>query len=112
VDRVDRLAFMDDVGVDVAMLSISTPGAHVGDVGDETRADAGALRNEFAAQLVHSRPDRFGGFAAVPLPDVDGALEELGYALDVLRLDGVLQFSNVQGMYLRRSSPRARIHGV
>jgi len=92
------LAFMDDAGIDVAMLSISTPGVHVG---DDMRARALARRcNEFAARLVQSRPDRFGSFAALPLPDVDGALEELSYALDVLKLDGVLLFSNVQGIYL------------
>jgi len=92
------LAFIDDAGIDVAVLSISTPGVHVG---DDTRARALARRcNEFAAQLVQSRPDRFGSFAALPLPDVDGALEELRYALDVLKLDGVLLFSNVQGIYL------------
>jgi predicted TIM-barrel fold metal-dependent hydrolase len=92
------ISFMDDAGIDVAMLSISTPGVHVG---DDKRARALARRcNEFAAQLVQSRPDRFGSFAALPLPDVDGALEELSYALDVLKLDGVLLFSNVQGMYL------------
>src|SRR5471030_2834347 len=92
------LAFMDDAGIDVAMLSISTPGVHVG---DDKRARALARRcNEFSAQLVQSRPDRFGSFAALPLPDVDGALEELSYALDVLKLDGVLLFSNVQGIYL------------
>src|SRR6267154_2506711 len=59
-----------------------------------------AMLAKFSAQLVHSRPDRFGSFAALPLPDVDGALEELSYALDVLKLDGVLLFSNVQGIYL------------
>jgi 6-methylsalicylate decarboxylase len=92
------LAFMDDAGIDVAMLSISTPGVHVR---DDKRARALARRcNEFAAQLVQARPDRFGSFAALPLPDVDGALEELSYALDVLKLDGVLLFSNVQGIYL------------
>ena len=92
------LAFMDDAGIDVAMLSISTPGVHVG---DDMRARALARRcNEFAARLVQSRPDLFGSFAALPLPDVDGALEELSYALDVLKLDGVLLFSNVQGIYL------------
>jgi predicted TIM-barrel fold metal-dependent hydrolase len=92
------LAFMDDAGIDVAMLSISTPGVHVG---DDRRARALARRcNEFAAQLVQARPDRFGSFATLPLPDVDGALEELSYALDILQLDGVLLFSNVQGIYL------------
>jgi predicted TIM-barrel fold metal-dependent hydrolase len=92
------LAFMDDAGIDIAVLSISTPGVHVG---DDNRARALARRcNEFAAQLVHRRPDRFGSFAALPLPDVDGALEELSYALDVLKLDGVLLFSNAQGIYL------------
>src|ERR1700688_1001258 len=92
------LSFMDEAGIDIAVPSISTPGVHVG---DDTRARALARRcNEFAAQLVQSRPDRFGSFASLPLPDVDGALEELSYALDVLRLDGVLLFSNVQGIYL------------
>jgi 6-methylsalicylate decarboxylase len=90
------LSFMDDAGIDVAMLSISTPGVHVG---DDKRARTLARRcNEFAAQLIQSRPDRFGSFAALPLPDIDGALEELSYALDVLTLDGVLLFSNVQVM--------------
>jgi len=92
------LAFMDDAGIDAAVVSISTPGVHLG---DDRRARALARRcNEFTAGLVQSRPDRFGGFAALPLPDVDGALEELRYALDVLALDGVLLFSNVQGIYL------------
>jgi len=89
---------MDDAAIDVAMLSISTPGVHVG---DDRRARTLARRcNEFAAHLVQSRPDRFGSFAALPLPDVDGAMEEMSYALDVLKLDGVLLFSNVQGVYL------------
>lgn len=57
------ISFMDDAGIDVAMLSISTPGVHVG---DDARARTLARRcNEFAAQLVQSRPDRFGGFAAL-----------------------------------------------
>src|SRR5260221_10961876 len=58
------LAFMDDAGIDAAVLSISTPGAHLG---DDKRARALARRcNEFAARLVQSRPDRFGSFAALP----------------------------------------------
>ena len=50
--------------------------------------------------MIRDHPDRFGGFACLPLPDVDGALAELAYALDDLRLDGVVLFSNARGTYL------------
>jgi predicted TIM-barrel fold metal-dependent hydrolase len=56
--------------------------------------------NEFQADLVRAQPARFGSFALLPLPDVDGALLELSYALDVLRLDGVGLFSSFAGCYL------------
>jgi aminocarboxymuconate-semialdehyde decarboxylase len=49
---------------------------------------------------MQAHPNRLGGFAALPLPDVDGALEELTYALDTLKLDGVVLFSNSNGVYL------------
>jgi hypothetical protein len=85
-------------GIDVAVTSISTPGVHTG---DDAAARALARRcNELAAELIRDRPDRFGGFACLPLPDVDGALAELAYAFDGLRLDGVVLFSNARGIYL------------
>jgi len=97
-DQAGMLSFMDDAGIDIAVTSISTPGVHVG---DDARARNLARRcNEFAASMIQERPDRFGGFAALPLPDVDGALNELAYALDVLKLDGVVVFSNSNGVYL------------
>jgi predicted TIM-barrel fold metal-dependent hydrolase len=72
------LPFLDDAGIDIAVTSISTPGVHTG---DDTAARALARRcNELAAELVRDRPDRFGGFACLPLPDVDGALAELAHA--------------------------------
>src|ERR1700742_2684796 len=92
------LSFMDEAGIDVVVTSISSPGVHVG---DDARARSLARRcNDLAADLVRWRPDRFGGFACLPLPDVDGALAELAYALDVLNLDGVVLFSNAHGIYL------------
>ena len=92
------LSFMDDAGIDVAVTSISTPGVHLG---DDARARSLARRcNELSAELVRTNPNRLGGFAALPLPDVDGALEELTYALDELKLDGVVLFSNANGVYL------------
>ena len=92
------ISFMDDAGIDVAVMSVSTPGVHLG---DSEKARSLARRcNEFAAELVHTRPDRFASFACLPLPDVDSSLEELSYAIDVLRLDGVVVFTNSRGVYL------------
>jgi len=92
------LSYMDDAGTDVAITSISTPGVHMGD--DAAARDLAKRVNEISAELIQERPDRFGGFAALPLPDVDGALRALEYGLDVLKLDGVVLFSNARGIYL------------
>ena len=92
------ISFMDDAGIDVAVMSVSTPGVHLG---DSEKARSLARRcNEFAAELVLTRPDRFASFACIPLPDIDSSLEELSYALDVLRLDGLVLFTNSRGVYL------------
>lgn len=64
------------------------------------RRDVARGCNEFQANLIRDHFSRFGSFALLPLPDVDGALEELSYALDVLRLDGVGLFSSFAGRYL------------
>ena len=89
---------MDDAGIDVAITSISTPDVHMGD--DAAARDLARCVNELTAELVQKRPDRFGGFAALPLPDVGGALRALEHGLDVLKLDGVVLFSNADGVYL------------
>ena len=78
---------MDQFGIATGMLSISSPGVHVGDTA-ATRALA-RLVNEEAALAIRDHPTRFGGFASLPLPDVDAALAELDYALGTLGLDGV-----------------------
>jgi aminocarboxymuconate-semialdehyde decarboxylase len=96
--KESTLSFMDEAKIDVAITSISTPGVHMGD--DSAARDLARRVNELSAGLIQERPDRFGGFAALPLPDVDGALRALEYGLDVLKLDGVVLFSNARGIYL------------
>jgi predicted TIM-barrel fold metal-dependent hydrolase len=96
--KESTLSYMEDAGIDVAITSISTPGVHMGD--DSAARDLARRVNELSAELIQERPDRFGGFAALPLPDVDGALRALEYRLDVLKLDGVILFSNARGIYL------------
>jgi len=103
--KESMLSYMDDARTNVAVTCISTPGVHMGD--DKAARDLARRVNEFGAGLIKERPDRFGGFAALPLPDVDGSLRELEYALDTLKLDGVVLFSNARGIYLgdRRFRP-------
>lgn len=81
------LALMDRTGIETAVTSISQPGVHFGD--DAQARGLARLCNEDAAARMQRWPTRFGAFATLPLPDVDGACAEIAYALDVLRLDGV-----------------------
>ena len=92
------LAFMDEAGIDIAILSISTPGIQLPD----RRAAQELARkcNELAASLISRYPKRFGAFASVPMSDIDDAIDEVVYALDVLNLDGAVLFTNSNGVYL------------
>ncbi len=99
------ISFLDEAKIDVAITSISTPGVHLG---DDTAARTLARRcNEYSAELIQRHSGRFGGFARLLLPDVEGSLLELAHALDVLKLDGVVLFSKARGIYLgdRRFAP-------
>ena len=78
---------MDKNQVGTGMLSLSPPGIHHGPV-DANRKLARAI-NEHAAKLRQQYPTRFGHFASIPLPDVEGALAEIAYAMDTLKADGV-----------------------
>lgn len=97
-DEATALATLDQLGIDTAFLSISSPGVHFG---DDAAARALARRtNEDASRLTRTYPGRFGFFAVTPLPDVAGALDEIAYAFDELGADGVVFETNFNGVYL------------
>jgi predicted TIM-barrel fold metal-dependent hydrolase len=94
----EHLRLMDTHGIEQAVLSLSSPGVHFGD--DAAAAILAARVNDYAANLVAARPDRFKFFAVLPLPAVDTSLREVARALDTLGAAGVIVASNAGGTYL------------
>lgn len=93
-----HLDLMDRNGIETAMLSMSSPGVHFGD--DKAARLLARRVNEYAAELTRDHPGRFGDFVSLPLPDVDGSLEEIAFAFDELDADGVALLTHTQGVYL------------
>ena len=89
---------MDKGGAATSITSISEPGVHFGDV-----AAARILArecNEYGARIKSDFRGRFGNFAILPLPDLDGSLIETAYALDTLKAEGICLLTSYQGKYL------------
>ncbi|MEC7488499.1 MAG: amidohydrolase family protein [Pseudomonadota bacterium] len=90
-------SLMDQLGIEHALFSYSAPGIYFGD----ENAVIGLSRqcNEYLKTEIQLSPKRFGGFATLPLPNIDAALAEIEYSLDTLNLDGIGLLSNVDGKY-------------
>ncbi|KIK68062.1 hypothetical protein GYMLUDRAFT_238228 [Collybiopsis luxurians FD-317 M1] len=81
------LKFMDDAGIDTAILSF--PALASGSVNEENRALARQVNLDMA-KIRDANPSRFGFFANMPfLHDTEGVLAEIGFALDELGADGI-----------------------
>ncbi|MBR0246247.1 MAG: amidohydrolase family protein [Bacteroidales bacterium] len=93
-----HLKFMDEAGIQTSVLTMPAPQPYFGD-GEESARICRRF-NEEAAALKALYPGRFLFCAALPLPDVEKALEEARYALEVLGADGVKLATNCYGQYL------------
>ena len=87
-----QLKWMDEAGVGTSVLTLAAPQPKSADVVRQT--------NEAAARIKRDHPGRFLFCAALPLPDVDAAIQEVKYALDELGADGIKLATNVGGQYL------------
>ncbi len=103
-DPAARLEAMDRVGIDVEVLSLSTPNVYF--AGADRQGEIARMVNDSYAELVSRHPRRFKAFASIPMDSPDEALEELDRALGELRMQGVVLMSNVQGRAL--TSPQYR----
>jgi len=91
------LGLMDQVGIRMAFLSITSPGVLLDGCNE---VDLARHVNEVSAGLIASNPGRFGAFATLPLPDVDASLTEIERSLDDHGLDGVVALTHYRDHYL------------
>ena len=96
------LAYMDTHRIRTAYLSLTAPSVEAW--AEDDRCGIARDVNDYTAGLVAEWPDRFGHFATLPLPDLDGALREAAYAFDVLGADGVVLLSNYADRFLGHPS--------
>ena len=85
-----RIAAMDEAGLDVQVISLTSPGLHNLDAKEATRLQVDT--NDRIAELVNAHPDRFQGFATLACPAPAAAAQELERAVTTLGLNGALLF--------------------
>ena len=82
---------MDQAGVAMSLISITYPGIWLSGSNvpvDATRRLAREC-NEYGATMVADHKGRYGLFAVLPIPDIEGSLREIEYAFDTLKVKGV-----------------------
>ncbi len=85
-----RIAAMDEAGLDVQVISLTSPGLHCLPADEAVRLQVET--NDRIAALVDAHPERFQGFATLATPAPAAAAEELERAVTKLGLNGALLF--------------------
>src|SRR5690242_11552507 len=92
-DVSQRIEDMDRVGIDIEVVSLSTPNVFFAP--PEHQMNVARMINDSYAELIATHPTRFKGFASIPLDAGEGALTELHRAIEELKLNGVILLSNI-----------------
>ena len=94
-----RLDAMDAAGIELAVLSVTTPGVQVEPVARTAILRARAA-NDFLATVIQRHPQRYGGFAHLPLQDPEAAADELSRCVNDLGFSGAMINGHSNGHYL------------
>jgi len=82
-----RIQLMDETGIDVQVLSLTSPSLH--NLGRES-INLAIQTNDYVAEIVKKTPDRFQGFAALPMFASKEATKELERSVKNLGLKGAM----------------------
>ncbi|WP_085981690.1 amidohydrolase family protein [Paenibacillus riograndensis] len=93
-----HLEAMEQLGIAVSLLSLSSPHIHWGD--REAARELARRVNEDGAELVRKYPGKFGLLASLPVPEISDSIVEIKYAMDVLHADGFTLPTHALGVYL------------
>ncbi|MGA3127856.1 MAG: amidohydrolase family protein [Candidatus Korobacteraceae bacterium] len=101
----ERIAQMDKLGVELSMLSLNAP---VLQAMTNTREAVELARraNDYVAEQVAKRPDRFAAFAALPMQDPDASAQELTRCVKELGFKGTL----INGFTHREGNAESVVH--
>ena len=96
------LKAMKSNDIQKAIVSISSPGVYFPEA--ETHPgfseELARISNHAIAEIIKSHPEKFGGFATIPMLNKEASMEEIKYAYEELKLDGVCLLTNYNGHYL------------
>ena len=93
-----RLADMDATGIDIQILSLTSPGVQI--FAADTAVGLAKSANDELADAIAAHPDRYAGLAAIAPQNPAAAAQELERAVRSLNLKGAIVNSHTQGEYL------------
>ncbi len=94
-----RLEAMDQAGIDLAVLSMTTPGVQA-EPDTNVAIKRARIENDFLAREITKHPTRYAGFAHLPLQDAKAAADELSRCVEQLEFKGAMVNGHTNGRYL------------
>jgi len=97
----ERIKDLDQAGVEMQVLSFTTPGTVV--ESRERSAELAGMVNDNFSEIITAHKDRFTALATLPLNNPEASVMELERAMKSLGMSGAMVYSNVNGIPLADS---------